>query len=72
MTFLGGFIRDLFRGENVTSIWGIKRSRMEEAGGYLPYQLVIAGFLKPSTVSPAIVHHLRESNLAGFQRSNPR
>ena len=28
------FIRDHFRGENVTSIWEIKRSRMEEAGVY--------------------------------------
>ena len=26
VTFLEGFIRDLFRGEKVTSIWGIKRS----------------------------------------------
>ena len=28
-----GVLSDLFRGENVTSIWVIKRSRMEEAGG---------------------------------------
>ena len=35
----GCFIRDLFRGENVTSIWDIKGSRMEEAGRWL-FQIV--------------------------------
>ena len=29
-------ISDLCRGENVTSIWGIKRSRLEEAGRWQP------------------------------------
>ena len=33
----GGVLNDLFRGENVTSIWGIKRSRLEEAGVYIIY-----------------------------------
>ena len=27
-----GILSDLFRGDNVTSIWVIKRSRMKEAG----------------------------------------
>ena len=30
-----GVLGDLFRGENVTSIWEIKRSRMEEADGII-------------------------------------
>ena len=31
----GGFIRDLFRGENVTSIWVISLGHLEEAGIYI-------------------------------------
>ena len=50
--------RDLFRAENVTSIWGINPGHFEEAGGQSPKALEYVVFLhSPSTPPKKTICH---------------